>query len=499
MGTPSLSLVIPVYNEEQNVPLLHQEVREALDRLRLPYEVIYVDDGSRDGSVARLTEIAARDPNVVVICFRRNFGQTAALSAGITHSQGDIIILMDADLQNNPSDIPAMLAKLNEGYDVVSGWRRKRRDPFFSRKLPSRIANGIISKVTGVKLHDYGCTLKAYRRETLETTRLYGEMHRFIPVYASWAGARITEMPVNHRARKYGKSKYGIGRTIRVMFDLLTVKFLGSYSTKPLYAFGIIGVWLAVAAVVSEGLAVAARFTRLDLSLHNDPLTLAGIILFALAVQVVMMGLLAELIMRTYYESQGKPIYVVRNVLMGTAQGLVTLPYRSPSSVPLAMRRELGPEPLIGQPAPQHVLTLPSDLPAGGYASPAARAPQPGYATPPAQPRFPTYPPQPAPQPVAPSRFGGGANGASFGGPVGPSAAAYPAPLPLVPPLPAAPAAREASEAHAANNGSNGSEVYEESGLLTDPRTNAIANTMAGRLRDAFAGQRSGADGEREG
>jgi len=475
MGTPSLSIVIPVYNEEQNVPLLHQEVRQALDPLRLPYEVIYVDDGSRDGSVARLTEIAARDRNVVVICFRRNFGQTAALSAGITHSQGEIIILMDADLQNNPSDIPAMLAKLDEGYDVVSGWRRKRRDPFFSRKLPSRIANGIISRVTGVKLHDYGCTLKAYRRETLETTRLYGEMHRFIPVYASWAGARITEMPVNHRARKYGKSKYGIGRTIRVLFDLLTVKFLGSYSTKPLYAFGIIGVWLTIAAVACEALAIAARFTRFALSLHNDPLTLAGIILFALAVQVVMMGLLAELIMRTYYESQGKPIYVVRNVLMGSAQGLVTLPYRSPSSVPLEMRHDLSSPPFTGQPMPQHVLSLPSDLLADGYT-----APRPAYITPPIQPRFPTYPPQPVAQP----RFGAEAGGAPT---------AYPAPLPIIPPLAAAPAAGGLGAARDA------ADEAEESGLLTDPRTNAIANSMAGHLRDAFAGQRASMNGDQEG
>ncbi len=488
MGTPSLSVVIPVYNEEQNVPLLHQEVRAALDPLRLPYEVIYVDDGSRDASVARLTEIAARDPNVVVICFRRNFGQTAALSAGITHSQGDIIILMDADLQNNPNDIPAMLRKLDEGYDVVSGWRRKRRDPFFSRKLPSRIANGIISRVTGVKLHDYGCTLKAYRRETLETTRLYGEMHRFIPVYASWAGARITEMPVNHRARKYGKSKYGIGRTIRVLFDLLTVKFLGSYSTKPLYAFGIIGVWLAVFAVLSEAAAIAARFTSIRLSLHNDPLVQLGVILFALAVQVVMMGLLAELIMRTYYESQGKPIYVVRNVLMGTPQGLVTLPYRSPSSVPLAMQRPLTSELLIGQPTPQHVFSLPSDLPADGYTSP-ARASQPFYAAPPAQPRFPT--PQPAPQPATPPRFAAEAGGASFGGVVGAAASVYPAPTPLAPTQPATPGTPSAQ--------AEADEERAESGLLTDPRTNAIANSMAGRLRDAFAGQRAGTNGDREG
>ncbi len=391
----ALSIIVPVLNEEQNIPLLHQEITNALTPLRLSYEVIYIDDGSRDQSVSRLSEIAARDTHVTVICFRRNFGQTAALAAGIAHSQGDVIVLMDADLQNDPKDIPAMLDKLSEGYDVVSGWRRKRRDPFFSRKLPSRIANGVISWATHVRLHDYGCTLKAYRREVLETSRLYGEMHRFIPVYASWNGAHITEMVVHHRPRKYGKSKYGIGRTLRVMFDLMTVKFLGGYWTKPLYAFGTVAVWLLIAAFLSEALAVAARFTSLKISLHNDPLTLLGAILLALAVQLLMVGLLAELLTRTYYESQGKPTYVVRNVLMGTPQGLVVLPYRTPPSIPL---RRTNP--------PQHILTLPSDLPPEGIRWQDERMEQhmthmapPGRFAPP-QPQYGGYSPTiPQPQP----------------------------------------------------------------------------------------------------
>ncbi len=326
VGALDLSIVIPVHNEEENIPLLHQQLTGALEQVGRSYEIFYVDDGSRDASFARLSDIAETDPHVTIIRFRRNFGQTAAMSAGITHSQGDIIILMDADLQNDPYDIPLLLAKLDEGYDCVSGWRAKRRDPFLSRKLPSRIANGIISRVTGVKLHDYGCTLKAYRREVLENVRLYGEMHRFIPVYASWSGARITEVAVNHRARQFGKSKYGISRTIRVVLDLLTVKFLGSYSTKPLYAFGYVGVALGALAALIEGVGVVQRFVPPYVHLNNNPLTLLGAILFVLGIQIVMMGLLAELIMRTYYESQNKPTYIVHSMVMGTPDGPITLP-----------------------------------------------------------------------------------------------------------------------------------------------------------------------------
>jgi len=337
IGALDLSIVVPVYNEEENIPHMHRQLKDALDELKLSYEIFYIDDGSRDASFARLSHIADSDPTVTIIRFRRNFGQTAAMSAGISHSQGDIIVLMDADMQNDPNDIRLLLEKLDEGYDCVSGWRAKRRDPFLSRKLPSRIANGIISKVTGVKLHDYGCTLKAYRREVLEHVRLYGEMHRFIPVYASWSGARIAEVPVNHRARQFGKSKYGISRTIRVVLDLLTVKFLGSYSTKPLYAFGYVGFILGALAMLSEVVAVAERILPPYVRIHANPLMILGAILFVLGIQTVMMGLLAELIMRTYYESQSKPTYIVHSVVVGSANGAMTLPRRGAASNPLAV------------------------------------------------------------------------------------------------------------------------------------------------------------------
>ncbi|HUY79344.1 MAG TPA: glycosyltransferase, partial [Ktedonobacterales bacterium] len=336
VGALDLSIVIPVYNEEDNIRLMHHQLKDALDELKLTYEIFYIDDGSRDASFPRLSDIADTDPTVTIIRFRRNFGQTAAMSAGISHSQGDIIVLMDADMQNDPADIRLLLEKLDEGYDCVSGWRAHRRDPFLSRKLPSRIANGVISQVTGVKLHDYGCTLKAYRREVLENVRLYGEMHRFIPVYASWSGARIAEVPVNHRARQFGKSKYGISRTIRVVLDLLTVKFLGSYSTKPLYAFGYVGFVLGALAALSEVIALGQRILPPYVRIHDNPLMILGAILFVLGIQIVMMGLLAELIMRTYYESQNKPTYIVHSVVVGTPTGALTLPRVGATSNPLA-------------------------------------------------------------------------------------------------------------------------------------------------------------------
>ncbi|HKD76341.1 MAG TPA: glycosyltransferase family 2 protein [Ktedonobacterales bacterium] len=317
MSTPELSVVLPVYNEEENIPLVHQEVKAALEKLGRSYEILYVDDGSKDASFERLSEIATDDPAVSVIRFRRNFGQTAALSAGIERSRGDIIILMDADLQNDPNDFGKILAKIDEGNDVVSGWRKDRQDATIKRKIPSKIANALISQVTGVKLHDYGCTLKAYRREVLDPVRLYGEMHRFIPVYASWNGARITEIAVNHRARRFGQSKYGLSRTIRVLMDLLTVKFLGGYSTKPLYAFGTVGLVMGGASILSLAYAIldsVANHTRV----HNQPFALLSAILFGLAVQTILLGLLAELLSRTYYESQGKSTYVIRSVIIGT-------------------------------------------------------------------------------------------------------------------------------------------------------------------------------------
>lgn len=315
MPSVTLSVVLAVYNEEENIPRLHAELRHALAALGQTYEVIYVDDGSRDTSFLRLSEIAKDDPSVTVIRFRRNYGQTAAISAGIHHSQGDIIVLMDADLQNDPADIRHLLAKMEEGYDVVSGWRKDRQDAFLKRKLPSKIANGLISRVTGVHLHDYGCTLKAYRREVLAPVRLYGEMHRFIPAYAFWSGALITELPVNHRARQYGVSKYGLSRTLRVVLDLITVKFLGGYSTKPLYAFGFVGAFLMLASLLSVGVSVAQDLLPPYVRIHNNPLTMLAAVLMVLAIQIILMGLIAELTMRTYYESQGKPTYIIRTLL----------------------------------------------------------------------------------------------------------------------------------------------------------------------------------------
>lgn len=310
----TMSVVLPVYNEEENIGRLYTELKQAIDEIGVTYEIVFVDDGSSDSSFLRLQKIAEVDPTVAVLQFRRNFGQTAALAAGIEWSAGDIIVLMDADLQNDPSDIARLLAKLDEGYDVVSGWRKHRKDAFITRTLPSKIANGMISRVSGVHLHDYGCTLKAYRREVLESVHLYGEMHRFIPIYASWSGGHIAEIVVNHRARQFGKSKYGLRRIMRVPLDLITVKFLGTYSTKPLYMFGIVGLALFLAAIACEILAVAQKILPPYVHLNNNPLMTMGGLLAVLAIQIVLMGLLAELIMRTYYESQQKPTYLVRTI-----------------------------------------------------------------------------------------------------------------------------------------------------------------------------------------
>jgi glycosyltransferase involved in cell wall biosynthesis len=325
-----ISVVLPVYNEEENIPLVHQEVKTALEKLDRTYEILYVDDGSKDESFKRLSALAEGDPTVSVIRFRRNYGQTAALSAGIERSRGDIIVLMDADLQNDPNDIGRLLNKLDEGYDVVSGWRKDRQDATIKRKIPSKIANGLISRVTGVHLHDYGCTLKAYRREVLDPVRLYGEMHRFIPVYASWNGARITEIPVNHRARKFGQSKYGLSRITRVLLDLLTVKFLGGYSTKPLYAFGTVGFLMGGGSIASLIYAICDSVLN-HTRVHNNPFTLLSAILFGLATQTIMMGLLAELLIRTYHESQGKATYIIRSVIIGTQKA--TTPTLTPVKV----------------------------------------------------------------------------------------------------------------------------------------------------------------------
>lgn len=315
---PELSLFLPVLNEEDNLRPMQAKIRAALDELGKTAEIIYVDDGSTDRSLEILREIAAGDGRVRVISLRRNYGQTAAMSAGIDAARGEILIPMDADLQNDPADIRRLLEKLDEGYDVVSGWRKNRQDKMISRKIPSMIANKIISWIGDVHLHDYGCSLKAYRRDVLKDVKLYGEMHRFIPIYASWAGARVAEIPVDHHARTAGKSKYGISRTIKVIFDLMTIKFMAEYHTKPIYVFGTFGM-LALAASVLSGLyAVFLKFAgRLGMPQYQadfveTPLPILCIVMFAISIQFFLMGLLAELLVRTYHESQDKAIYAVR-------------------------------------------------------------------------------------------------------------------------------------------------------------------------------------------
>jgi glycosyltransferase involved in cell wall biosynthesis len=317
MEVGSVSVVIPVYNEAESLNPLHSALQSALAKLSISWEVIYVDDGSVDESLAVLEKQVSEDPeHIRVVSFRRNFGQTAAIVAGIDHSNGDVIILMDADLQNDPADIPMMLEKVNEGYDVVSGWRVNRQDTFITRTLPSRIANWLISTVTGVHLHDYGCTLKAYRREVLSGFHLYGEMHRFIPAYASSVGAKMVEVPVHHHARKYGKAKYGLGRTLKVVLDLFTVKFLMSYANKPIYLFGGAGLGLMGISLVTVVALVARRYLYGE-HLIRSPLLQLSTMLMILGVQSILLGFLAELLVRTYHESQQKPIYTVRKVING--------------------------------------------------------------------------------------------------------------------------------------------------------------------------------------
>ena len=311
---PEISIFLPVFNEEPNLRPLHEKLDRALAQLRRKAEIIYVDDGSSDASLSILREIAAHDPRVRVIALRRNYGQTPAMAAGIHAARGGVLIPMDADMQNDPADIARLLDKLDEGYDVVSGWRKNRRDPLFTRKIPSQIANWLISKIGGVQLHDYGCSLKAYRRESLADVQLYGEMHRFIPIYASWSGARVTEIPVEHHARTMGKSKYGLSRTIKVVFDLMTIKFMASYQTKPLYMFGFAGFGTFAISLICGVLAFLMKFA--DWPHHADfiqtPLPVLTMVLLVLGVQFFFMGLLAEMLVRTYHESQAKPIYAVR-------------------------------------------------------------------------------------------------------------------------------------------------------------------------------------------
>jgi len=311
----NLSLIIPVFNEAQNLPILFENIQKTLQSFQCLWEVIFVDDGSRDNSFEVLKSLAEKDEeHVRVVVFRRNFGQTAAITAGIDHARGDIIVLLDADLQNDPADIPMLLAKLDEGYDLVSGWRKDRKDNRLTRTLPSNLANGLISWVTGVHLHDYGCSLKAYRREALEGFRLYGEMHRFIPVFAHSVGARITEIPVHHHERKFGHANYGLDRTMKVILDLFTVKFLLNYSHKPMRLFGGVGMML----FSGGGLMLLYLFIRRQLensTVLGSPLFQLAIMFLIMGSQSILMGLIAELLARTYHESQSKPTYTIRTVL----------------------------------------------------------------------------------------------------------------------------------------------------------------------------------------
>lgn len=316
-----LSIVIPVYNELENLDPLQGEIDQAMQSLGLAYEVIYVNDGSSDGSADKLAQTVSNNEDglnsfrtLVFVDLRRNFGQTAAISAGIDQACGDVIVLMDADLQNDPADIGTLMAHLNDGYDVVSGWRKNRKDKFLTRRLPSMTANWLISQVTGVHLHDYGCTLKAYRREVVNEIRLYGEMHRLIPVFAAAAGAKIGEVVVNHRPRLHGRSKYGLMRTLKVLLDLLTVKFLLSYRTTPMYLFGGVGSAMIAVSVLIVLLALVNKWLR-HISLIQTPLPQLAATFFGLGIQSILLGLTTEVLMRTYYESQEKPIYVVRRIV----------------------------------------------------------------------------------------------------------------------------------------------------------------------------------------
>jgi len=306
-----ISVTVPICNEAGNLPALYERVRAAMVKIGQPWEMILVNDGSSDGSEELLDELAAKDSQVKVIHFRRNMGQTAAMMAGFDHARGDIIIPMDGDLQNDPDDIPAMLAKIEEGYDVVSGWRKDRKDNALRRNLPSIMANRLISFVSGVRLHDFGCSLKVYRRDVLEGVRLYGEMHRFLPIYARWHGAKITEVEVRHYARTSGTSKYGLERVLKVLFDLMVVKFLDRYQQKPMYLFGFAGFTSLLVGFLSGTFALWRKFVEGE-SFIKNPLLLLSVLTLVAGVMCIFMGLLAEMITRTFFESQGKAVYLIR-------------------------------------------------------------------------------------------------------------------------------------------------------------------------------------------
>ncbi len=341
-----ISVTIPICNEAGNLPRLHRRVRAAMEKLGQPWELVLVNDGSTDGSEELLDEIAAKDEAVKVIHFRRNFGQTAAMMAGFQHARGDVIIPMDGDLQNDPADIPKLLAKLEEGYDVCSGWRKDRKDDAFKRNIPSILANRLISFVSGVELHDFGCSLKAYRRDVIDGVRLYGEMHRFLPIYVSWHGARIAEVEVSHYARTSGTSKYGLERVLKVLADLVVVKFLDRFQQKPMYLFGAVGLGSFGISFLSGGFALFRKFFEGE-SFIKNPLLLLCVLTGMTGLMCILMGLLAEMIMRTFYESQGKPVYLVRatrNLEVAKPVAVAVEPSISPiaDSAP-APRHHLGP------------------------------------------------------------------------------------------------------------------------------------------------------------
>ncbi|MGK7929821.1 MAG: glycosyltransferase family 2 protein [Microcystaceae cyanobacterium] len=309
-----MSVIIPIYNECESFPLLIQKVADVLDHHLFHYEIICVDDGSQDGSTQLLRQIANERQDLVAVIFRRNYGQTPAMAAGFEYAQGDIIVTLDGDLQNDPNDIPVLIHKLEEGYDLVSGWRKNRQDAALTRLLPSKVANLLIGQVTGVKLHDYGCSLKAYRREVLLDMNLYGELHRFLPALAYIEGAKITEIPVGHHARQYGQSKYGLGRTVRVLMDLLTIFFLKKFLTRPMHIFGFAGLALLLVGLLMGGYLTFIKLV-LGASIGHRPLLLLAVLLILTSIHLLSVGLLAELIMRTYHESQQRPIYRVREIV----------------------------------------------------------------------------------------------------------------------------------------------------------------------------------------
>lgn len=312
-GSPALTITVPIYNEEANIAPLYEKICSAMDALGKPWELVLVDDGSQDGSPALLDAIAENDERVIVVHFARNYGQTAAMMAGMDYARGDVVVPMDGDLQNDPADIAKLLAKLDDGFEVVSGWRKDRQDHAIKRNLPSRLANALISRVSGVHLHDYGCSLKAYRREVLDGVKLYGEMHRFVPIYAAWNGARVTEIPVTHHPRLHGESKYGLERVVKVVLDLMVVKFLFRYSGKPIYVFGGFGLLSMILGFLAGVWAIVLKLF-LGTSFSRTPLPLLCVFLGAIGVLSILMGLLAEMLNRTYHESQEKAVYKIARI-----------------------------------------------------------------------------------------------------------------------------------------------------------------------------------------